>query len=113
MGGERDKLNDRPELTCEDCLDEMLVCRCLPTSGTPREQIYRLIGWEVAVALDPHVSEEARNLMQRAQKMVVRELLTALNIADTIEEAESILADKYVQLGGKVSLLKQPIDCGE
>ncbi len=46
----------------KDAIDDALVCCEMVASEDPRESLHRLISWEVMVALDPAVSEDARKL---------------------------------------------------
>lgn len=49
----------------EAIITEMVLWETLPTEGeTPREALNRMIAWEQTVALDPRVSEDARNLIE-------------------------------------------------
>lgn len=51
-----------------EAIDEALVVSCLDCIGpdeTPTEALARLIHWEKAMALDPSISKEAADLLNR------------------------------------------------
>lgn len=52
-------------------IDEMLIVRCLSPMGsseTARQAINRIINWEVSVNLDPSVSSDAQELINRGRR---------------------------------------------
>jgi hypothetical protein len=51
-----------------DAIDDALVCAgldCTSPDDSPRDAIYRLVQWQVQIALDPAVSGEAQALIDR------------------------------------------------
>lgn len=64
--------NNTPRNAIEDAC---VVCHINYDPEDPRGSIIKVVNWHVAIALDPLVSEEARELIARGREECMRELI--------------------------------------
>jgi hypothetical protein len=78
------------EASYQNAIDEALVVRHLGIAkGSPRDELNQILSWEVAVALDPRVSEAAQDLINQG----TRNAAQPSPAADRIEALEAALRE--------------------